>query len=146
MKAHEPSLHELRERLRALGLRATSVRLAVLGALHEQARPMTHDALMVHLGPGGFDGATVYRVLADLSEIGLLRRMDLGDHVWRFELDDPCRAVRADHAHFLCDGCGDVTCLPELEVRPRQGPLPEALRGAQLSLQLSGRCSRCVAA
>lgn len=140
------SLHELRERLRELGLRATSARLAVLKELHAQARPMTHEELMARLESGGFDGATIYRILADLADIGLLQRMDLGDKIWRFELNDHCREIQHDHAHFLCDSCGDITCLPALEVRAKEGLLPEALRGAELHLRLSGRCSKCTGA
>ena len=32
-----------------------------------------------------WDPATIYRNLTDLSEAGLARRTDVGDHVWRFE-------------------------------------------------------------
>jgi Fur family ferric uptake transcriptional regulator len=94
---------------------------------------------------GDLDRATVYRILADLHQAGLLRRMDLGDHIWRFELLDTCRTVRDDHAHFLCTECGVVTCLPELELRATRGPLPAALRGAEITLRVSGRCAECVA-
>ena len=40
---------EMRGRLRALDLRATAPRLAVLVELHEAARPMTHDDVMEQL-------------------------------------------------------------------------------------------------
>jgi Fur family ferric uptake transcriptional regulator len=141
----DPHVHEMKERLRALGLRATSVRLAVLGELHHQGRPLTHDEVMAAIGSAGVDGATVYRVLADLSEVGLLRRMDLGDKVWRFELDDACRDVEADHPHFMCDACGSVACLPRLEVRTSDGRVPAALLGASVNVHVSGRCGSCAA-
>lgn len=134
---------ELRESLRELGLRATAPRLAVLAALHEAAAPLAHDEVMLRIGEG-FDRATVYRLLADLAEAGLLRRMDLGDHVWRYELLDACRAIADDHAHFLCTTCGEVACLPEVEVRAVDGGrLPEALRGADVELKLTGTCRDC---
>lgn len=134
---------EMRDHLRDLGLRATSPRLAVLSTLHDHAAPLSHEALMERLGD--FDRATVYRILSDLFQAGLLRRMDLGDHIWRFELLDTCRTVRDDHAHFLCTACGEVTCLPELELRATRGPLPAALQGAEITLRVSGRCAECVA-
>ena len=37
---------EVRGLLRARGLRATAVRVAVLVLLHEKARPMSHDEVM----------------------------------------------------------------------------------------------------
>ena len=134
---------EMRERLRALGLRATGVRLAVLVELHEHRAPMTHEAVMEQLG-GAFDRASVYRILSDLAEAGLLRRMDLGDKVWRYELQDDCREVSEDHAHFLCEACGTVSCLPPLELRAKAGNLPAVLRGAELRLKVTGRCASCV--
>ncbi len=137
---------ELRQQIRTLGLRATGSRLAVLRLLHELARPTTHAELMALLEPAGWEGATIYRVLSDLSDSGILRRMDLGDHVWRFELNDPCRRVRNDHAHFMCSDCHKVVCLPELELRGIGGQrLPEVLQGGDLHLKVTGRCGQCAA-
>ncbi|MEL6348902.1 MAG: transcriptional repressor [Myxococcota bacterium] len=144
----KPSLevrNEMKGRLKALGLRSTGSRLAVLNLLHDQARPLSHAELMVTLATEGWDPATIYRILSDLTEAGMLRRMDLGDHVWRFELIDECRTIKDDHAHFLCMDCGIVTCLPEVELRATGGtPLPPALRGAELHLKVTGRCADCI--
>ena len=135
---------EMRARLKELGLRATSPRLAVLVVLNDAMEPLSHEVIMGRLGES-LDRATVYRILADLCSKGLLRRMDLGDHIWRFELADRCGWQTNNHAHFLCDDCGVVTCLPELEIQPaNNGVLPARLVGAQLHLRLSGRCGECV--
>ncbi len=139
----DPVRAEVRALLRDGGLRATAPRVAVLVVLHEQAAPMTHDQVMDQLPEGGFDKASVWRVLADLAELGLLRRMDLGDRVWRYELHDACRALKDDHAHFLCEDCGTVRCLPPLEVRARDGALPEPLRGARFQVRVMGICAAC---
>ena len=69
--------------------------------------------------------------------------MDLGDHVWRFEFLDDCRSISDDHAHFLCEACQQVTCLPPLEVRAVSGSLPQVLRGAEIRLEVRGRCAEC---
>jgi Fur family ferric uptake transcriptional regulator len=143
---NDPHVQELKDRLRQLGLRATSVRLAVLAELHRARRPLTHEELMLPLSDAGADGATVYRVLSDLAEVGLLRRMDLGDKVWRFELDDACRGIAFDHPHFMCEQCRSVACLPRLELRTVDGRVPEALVGASLTVQISGTCGRCASA
>ncbi len=138
------TLHdELRHLLRDRGLRATSARLAVLVQLHDRGAPMTHDEVMDAVGRGAIDKATVYRILADLARENVLVRMDLGDHVWRYELRDPCRDVADEHAHFLCDACGKVVCLPGWQLRPPGGDLPTALKGADLTFRASGRCGDC---
>ena len=143
---HDHHEDELRGLLRAKGLRATSVRMAVLGALHDRKSPMTHEQVMDSLSGGTFDRATVWRILADLADAGIMHRMDLGDRVWRYELLDACRPVEDDHAHFLCEACGLVSCLPPLELRTQEGSLPEILRGADIRVRVTGTCVTCVTA
>ena len=130
--------------LRERGMRATAARIAVLVTLHEQKRPMTHEQIMSILPSGAYDKASVWRILSDLAECGLLRRMDLGDRIWRYELQDACRTVTDDHPHFLCESCGDVRCLPPLEVRAKNGTLPDVLLNAEFHVRVMGRCAQCV--
>ena len=68
---------------------------------------------LAQLPEGAFDQATIYRVLSNLTDAGILVRMDLGDHIWRFEFADPSRGLREDHAHFVCNTCDGVSCLPD---------------------------------
>jgi len=134
---------EWRTELRSRGLRVTAPRLAVLEALGEAGSPLTHGELVGRLGPDGWDRATLYRNLVDLTEIGLVRRTDVGDHVWRFELADPRHD--GDHrAHFVCDSCGDVKCLPDesVELHPADGA-PRSFRARQVEIQIRGRCDNC---
>ena len=108
---------ELKERLREAGLRATGPRLEVLAALEAQQGAVTHGDLADRLADQGIDRATVYRNLTDLTEAGILRRTDLGDHVWRFELIAGEGAHEAAlHPHFICGECGTVSCMPDVEV------------------------------
>lgn len=134
---------EVRGLVRARGLRATSARIEVLVALHEAAGPLTHEQVMEQLRAGVYDKASIWRILADLAEAGVLRRMDLGDRVWRYELLDACRGVVDDHPHFLCEDCGEVSCLPPLVVRALDGQLPPALLGASFRVRVMGSCARC---
>jgi Fur family ferric uptake transcriptional regulator len=141
------STEDLRERIRARGLRATAPRIAVLQALSRLGRPATHAELSAGLAPDGWDRATVYRNLVDLTDAGFARRVDMGDHLWRFELIDE-RAVHAEseHPHFLCDSCGEVACLPRDAVRVTPSArAPRALRKKGVQIQIKGRCDRCAA-
>lgn len=147
--AHASSPGDLRDAIRALGLRATSARVAVLGCLREAQRPLSHAEVMAQLDEGAaWDRATVYRNLADLARVGLLHRYDLGDHVWRFELaTDPCahgHHEEAGHAHFQCTECGDVQCLPgvALALAGIEGA-PASVRQQAVDVQLRGRCDDC---
>ena len=147
--AHAHSTADLRDAVRAVGLRATGARIAVLRCLRDAKRPLSHAEVVEGLeDPAAWDRATVYRNLSDLAKAGLLRRYDLGDHVWRFEVvADPCRDENTahSHAHFLCTECGDVQCLDALELTlpAGGGALPRAVQTQQVEVQVRGVCDTC---
>jgi Fur family ferric uptake transcriptional regulator len=144
VRAGKPTMDELKATLRERDLRATAPRLAVLRCLHDATTPVSHAELADKLAPEGWDRATVYRNLNDLSEAGLARRTDVGDHVWRFELLRE-KDVHGDaHPHFVCDECGEVACLPEgsVEIKSTRGG-PLRLKERVHEIQLKGRCERC---
>ena len=132
------------KRIRAAGLRATRSRVAVLNALAGATRPVTHSELLDLLDVDiPWDRATLYRNLADLTAAGLLRRLDLGDHVWRFEF--PEAASHPDvHPHFVCTDCGEVQCLDSVQIAvDAHATVPRSVRRAAVEIQLNGVCDTC---
>src|SRR5690554_6721096 len=106
--SHGPSKYstdDLRAMIRDSGLRCTSSRLTVLEKLIETSSPISHSELSEMLVPQGFDQATVYRNLTDLTEAGILTRHDLGDHIWRFEFRSEDSHEDGEHPHFYCTDC-----------------------------------------
>jgi Fur family ferric uptake transcriptional regulator len=140
-KKTKPSLAELKTVLKEAGMRATQARLAVLAHFFVAAGPQTHAQVADSLHSRGFDRTTVYRNLIELAEAGLLSRMELGDHVWRFELSGP--PSDATHPHFVCIDCGEVSCLSELNLNNTL--LDEKLRGVRdvTEVLLKGHCKAC---
>lgn len=138
---------ELRTKIRATGLRSTAPRVAVLQYLQQASTPVSHADLYEKLADQGFDRATIYRNLIDLTEVGLLSRADVGDHVWRFELKrEGTRGHQDEHPHFMCTDCGEVSCLPGVNVRISPAPgAPRVLNTKDVVVQLQGRCDRCAA-
>ena len=138
------NLDELRTQVRASGLRATPSRLAVLELVRASDAPVSHGDVADRLQSHAWDRATIYRNLVDLAEVGLLRRTDVGDHVWRFEAkhDDH----DATHPHFVCTECGTVECLPELELAMSAGrrtKAPRAVKQRQVEVHVRGLCDAC---
>src|SRR5262245_44102600 len=68
--ATSPAIARLRGRIHAVGLRSTGSRLAVLRRLEQARTPVTHADIVSDLAPQGFDRATIYRNLIDLTEAG----------------------------------------------------------------------------
>lgn len=135
-----PRKAELQDILRSHGLRVTHQRVAVLKALSRARAPISHPELADRLADQGLDRSTVYRNLLTLTEVGVLVRAELGDHVWRYEL--PKKGHIADHGlhpHLVCADCGTVQCLPEDAVSLHG----EAAKRQVSEVQLRGRCARC---
>jgi len=137
--------------LRAAGLRATAGRIAVLQTLDRRKSPTSHAEAYRILSEQGFDTSTVFRALNDMAEGGLLRRLELGDHTWRYERaaeESPGKREQAGHSphpHFLCVDCGTITCLNEIDVEELQGHQPKASAIGQVTeVLLKGHCRECL--
>lgn len=99
--------------------------------------------LYVRLQPFGIEESTIFRALNDLATAGLARRMELGDHVWRFGLAMPaetCQYAEAHHPHLLCVDCGSVTCLVDKDIQVK----PPKSIGPIVDILLKGHCPSCV--
>ncbi len=105
--------------LPTLGLRPTLPRQAVRAVF--QASNMRHlsaeDVYRQALARGtAISLSTVYKVLSQFEQVGLLRRSELGHSQTVYELNDPA-ATR--HGHLVCALSGKVIelHLPELEAQ-----------------------------
>ena len=140
----QPTLDELRVQVRAAGLRGTTARLAVLGHLHAARSPLSHAEVADQLASRGFDRTTIYRNLVELAEANLLSRVEVGDHVWRFEVRRGAEETPGEHPHFLCLDCGEVSCLTDVDIKivaSRGRKQPEL--GEVTEVLLKGHCGRC---
>jgi len=142
MALRRDDLETLRTAVRNAGLRATPSRIAVLHLLRSASSPVSHGDVVAKLASQAWDPATIYRNLTDLSDVGLARRTDVGDHVWRYE------AITADHAaahpHFVCTECGSIEGLPDLDYVVTRTKAPRAVRLKRVEVQLRGACDACM--
>ncbi len=133
---------EVRQLLRDAGVRATPARISVMQELRAATSPLTHADLAEKLVPLGFDKATVFRNLADLTDADLISRTELGDHVWRFEAIDPDHPGSEKHPHFVCVECGDVTCLGDMEFTAGSKRRATTI-GRITEILIKGHCADC---
>lgn len=131
---------EIKKLLTNKGIRVTGQRIAILRELAKVRIPTSHAELTERLEGDHLDRATVYRNLLAFTEAGLLVKTQLGDNVWRFELPRMKSTQHGLHPHFVCNECGDVSCLPQNSIALRG----EALRNQVTQVQLRGRCVACV--
>lgn len=114
----------------------------MLALLRQEDAALSHAEVADMLVDRAWDKATIYRNLIDLAEVGLLRRLELGDHTWRFEAASHDR-TRDEHPHFVCTDCGTVECLRGLIVETRGQRVPRSVRNATVEVQLRGLCNDC---
>ncbi|MEM7476529.1 MAG: transcriptional repressor [Planctomycetota bacterium] len=139
----KPDLEQSRLTIRESGLRATPARVATLDLLRGSRSPLTHAEVAEHLSQTGVDKATAFRALNDMTDAGLLRRTELGDHVWRFELIGEGEHEHAAHPHFVCVDCGQVSCLGEIQLTKKSLATSSQI-GQVTEILLRGHCSDCV--
>lgn len=133
---------DLRNAIRASGLRATSARIAVCEVLAATSQALSQADLVERL-PDEHDRTTIYRVLAALVRSRLLRRIETGDRVWRY------RFVRAEShgviTSFVCTECDRVTDLTGVELRAA-GAVPRAFTQRTIEVLVRGVCDACTRA
>ena len=138
------SVKDWRNVLGNSGLRCTQARLAVLQVLEKATQPITHAEVVEQLAGTHLDAVSLYRNLVKLASAKIITRIDLGDHLWRYELNQPGTSRR--HPHFLCVDCGAVTCLSEssLLTTPSQREHLTAVAGMVVDIIVRGRCRSCL--
>lgn len=131
----EEARQKVEQKMRRRGHKATPQRMAVVGALcAEQHQSL--DELRARCPEVGL--VTVYRTLDLLSELGLVRRMDLGDDRPRYEI------AERHHHHLICESCGLISEFEDCPLDQRV--LSETSPGFQVtahSLEVYGQCAEC---
>ncbi len=130
------------QKLRDAGMRVTDARIATLELMSLTKSPLTHADVAKHLAEMGVNQATAFRNLNALTEAGFLRRTELGDHVWRFEIIRDGEQDHLAHPHFLCVDCGTVSCLPEVELIQKHFETNGETREVT-EILLRGHCREC---
>ena len=128
--------------LKTTGLKVTAPRLKVLDIFHRaQTRHLTAEDVYRALLADSMDIglATVYRVLTQFEQAGLLTRSNFESGKSVFELNEG-----QHHDHLVCLTCGRVEEFFDPDIEQRQRAIAQA-RGFELqehSLALYATCAR----
>ena len=136
-----PDTADLERLLRAVGLRVTRPRVAVLDAVHAQPHLDT-EALIgaTRARLGAVSHQAVYDVLRVLTDSGLVRRIQPQGSLARYEA-----RVGDNHHHLVCRDCGtivDVDCT--IGAAPCLTPSGDAgFAIDEAEIVFWGRCPSC---
>lgn len=130
------------EELKSSGLKATLPRIKILEVFRDaERRHLTAEdvfkALLIDDADIGL--ATVYRVLTQFEQAGLLRRSNFEAGKAVYELDEG-----KHHDHLVCLDCGRVVEFydPEIEARQRAAASSRGFELQEHSLALYASCTR----
>ena len=133
------------DELKSTGLKATLPRLKILEIFQKGAqRHMTaEDVFRVLLEERSDIGlATVYRVLTQFEQAGILIRSNFESGKAVYELNEG-----QHHDHFVCTSCGKVEEFSDPEIEKRQQIIAKA-KGWVVqdhTMALYGQCAHCAA-
>jgi Fur family ferric uptake transcriptional regulator len=135
---HAPSWAE---RLRAVGLRVTQPRLAVLDVV-DLSPHLTADqvAERVRAGIGAVSTQAIYDALNTLTDHQILRRFEPAGSPMKFEI-----ATGDNHHHLVCRTCGNVADVP-CAVGSMPCAVPEDTHGyaiEEAEVTYWGTCANC---
>jgi Fur family ferric uptake transcriptional regulator len=133
---------EFRSALREHGLRVTPNRLRVFRVLARHSEALTAPQLVALLAGEGMNPATVYRMMQQLTQAGIVHPVMVGHEHIGYELVSP---YRAHHDHFVCDRCARTFDLAECGLEEAVVRLAER-NGFQVSshhAELHGLCPDC---
>lgn len=124
-------------------LRSTAPRLAVISILSEATTPLSHTEVLRRLGETDWDPTTIYRNLVKLREVGIASVVSRAEGIDRYALSTSEDGDHR-HPHFVCEDCGQISCLPADLAPPIrvEGKWSASIR--QAMVQLRGECPDCL--
>lgn len=124
-------LERASQRMTAAGLRAGAARTAVVELLAREGQCLLSATEIAEQlrSEGSGSIASVYRVVEELSELGLEHRLDGRDGVARFEIADP----EHHHHHFVDERTGAVEPFADDELERAIAAV-----GERLGVRLTG--------
>ncbi len=134
--------HNTATLLRSAGRRVTNARLQVAHVLQHSRGHLSASGVLagVRQADGHIDQSTVYRVLADLRDTGLVAESRFGNSEATYEW-----IAGDDHHHLHCVECGETTQLSSDLVDRFDGAVLEqhGFRAENRHMVINGVCERC---
>lgn len=127
--------------LKTSGLKSTEARAAVLSCLETGKHPMDAATLFEFLKTQNIsaDQATVYRILNTFYEKGIIKRIEIGEGKYRYEVE------KAHHHHLVCTNCGKIEDI-EIDLTEdfdREISKKKGFKVTSHSLEFFGLCRSC---
>jgi len=120
--------------------RTTPTKEAVMAVLAATPKALSQDAIVQKIEIG-IDRATIYRVLNQFCEDGIVHKIVADDGKQYFAICMKCdqKQLPDNHFHFRCTSCQSIECLPAVV----NFSLPEQYTVERVNCVLIGICKDC---
>lgn len=136
---------DILQQIRDKGLKATPARLDVIKVLGSSHMAYSHSELESLFSK--MDRVTLYRVLKDFEDAGLVHKIMDVQGVTRFALckhSCPDEHHADEHVHFNCSACHKMFCLEKVQMPELK--MPGGFKVTGLQTLIYGLCKNCNAA
>ena len=132
------------DRLVDAGYRRGGARSELLALMADQRCALSAFEIEDRLaaGPRRVSRASIYRILEELEEVGLVVRVDIGNGITRYEA---VGRGHGHHHHLVCDRCGSLEPFTDegLERAVRRASERVPLQVSEHEIVLHGTCRTC---
>ncbi len=127
-------------------LKVTSARLFVLDILIRSDVALSHNDILSQARDPQLDKVTLYRTLDAFVKSGLAHKVATEDRNWLYALhhNDQKESFEDDHAHFVCDECERIYCVPVVPAGKLQiSNSDQSFTVRSHEYRLHGTCPQC---
>lgn len=139
-KRNSALLQDAQELLGKTPLKVTKARVAILTLLLREHGPFSIEDIHSRSTGSGLDLVTAYRSLASMEEHGLVKKVNMGDAIARYELIHE----HDHHHHIMCTICRKIESIRDCLVEKLERKVAK-LGYSQIhhSLEFYGVCKSC---
>lgn len=117
----------------------TTCREEIVKAIIGSPIPLSEEEIKTTVY-GKFDRTTFYRTFKTLIAKNVIHKIVIDNSIIKYALTEK-QKLSKQHAHFYCQSCGKVFCLPG--VNWEYNGLPENYKTEQTELLIKGICTNC---
>ncbi len=132
----------MEEILKNSNLSVTDTRKKILNLFLSRPGALSHHDIETKTGQK-FDRVTIYRTLQTFLEKGIIHSIPTETAVHYALCKENCSQGHHhhNHVHFVCEQCGDTTCLDDTSIPVIA--LPNGFVSKQVEMVVNGVCPNC---
>jgi Fur family ferric uptake transcriptional regulator len=132
-----------REIIHQYGLKITPLRKRIIEILLQNGRQPVSEAELHHQLGEGFDRVTCYRTIKRFLDLRIIHQIMLNKQEICYALNPDLydNKLSTMHAHFICQKCNHVYCIP-IEIFDKY-KIPDGFISENIEITISGTCNDC---